>query len=603
MFSADFLQSVTHSPGVYLMQDKSSVLYVGKAKDLHKRLSSYLRFSGSDHNKTKVMLSQVVHVDTIITNTEKEALILEASLIKKHKPKYNVILRDDKNYPLVKVTVQEQWPRLMMTRRRKKDGAVYFGPFSSSSAMWSTIRLLHSIFPLRKCKGSKVKARKRACLNHQINNCMAPCTGLADHKEYQEMVRKVLMVLEGRNKNLITNLKEQMQLAVEDLDFEKAAIIRDQVNGLTKTLEKQIVVANHLKDQDVFGFVRKDAAVAIVILFVREGVINGNRSYFLDDPYGDNQAILSQTINVFYDHQLTPTDIILPFEPNDMDLLMERFSDAKGKKVHLVVPKRGDKLHLVQMAQTNSEQIFEERDKKEQSWQSLSQSLQKKLHLPHSPEIIECLDISNISGKHAVGSLVCFEKGEPNKSRFRHYKIRTLSTPDDYSMMAEVIKRRLRRGLDEGDLPDLFVVDGGRGQLSMALSVARQLGLNDSIEWIGIAKERDDKGEKLYRPGRKNPILLPAHNPTLLYLMRIRDESHRFGVTFHRKLRRQSTLSSQLDNVEGIGPDKKRKLLKHFGSLKKIKSATLEELEKAPGIGPSMAKRVHNHFHQQEIKK
>jgi len=586
------------------MQNKTSVLYVGKAKNLYKRLLSYDRFKGGAHNKTTVMLSQVVKIDTIITHTEKEALILEASLIKKHKPKYNVILRDDKNYPLIKVTVQEEWPRLMMTRRRRKDGALYFGPFASSSAMWSTLKLIHSIFPLRRCKGTKVRPRKRPCLNHQINNCLAPCIGLADHKQYQEIVDSALMVLEGKNKDLVGHLQLQMQKAAKNLDFELAATLRDQIKALSRTLEKQIVVASHLKDQDVFGFVRKDAAVSVIILFVREGVINGSRDYFLDDPYGDDKAILAQAINVFYDRQQAlPAEIILPFEPEDIQLLMERFSDAKGKKVKLIVPQRGDKKQLVKMATANGEQIFEVMEKKEQSWQSLSLAMEKKLRLTRAPETIECLDISNISGKHPVGSLVCFKKGEPNTTGFRHYKIRTVTGPDDYAMMAEVLERRLKRGIEEETLPDLFVVDGGKGQLGMAMNVAGQLEISDKIDWIGIAKERDNEGEKLYKPGRKNPILLPAHNPVLLYLMRIRDESHRFGITFHRKLRRQTTLRSQLDHIEGIGPDRKKKLLKHFGSLKRIKKAQLYKLCQVPGIGPNTAEKIYRHFHPHRQKR
>ncbi len=597
MLSATYLQKAPHSPGVYIMQDKTSVLYVGKAKDLHKRLSSYVRFSGSAHNKTGVMLSQVVKVDTIITHTEKEALILEASLIKKHKPKYNVILRDDKNYPLIKVTVKEEWPRLMMTRRRIKDGAAYFGPFSSSSAMWASLRLIHSIFPLRRCKGKKVKKRKRPCLNHQINNCSAPCVDKADNDTYRKMVDSVLMVLEGRNRDVINLLKKRMAQAADSLDFEQAAFLRDQIQALEKTLEKQVVVASHLKDQDVFGFLRKETAVAIVILFIREGVISGSRTYFLNDPYGDDPGILGQTINLFYDHQSLPTEIILPFEPEDKELLAERFSDILGKKVRLIVPKRGDKKTLVNMAQTNCRQLFEDLEKKEQSWKSLSQVMEKKLRLKKEPAIIECLDISNISGKQAVGSLVRFHKGEPDKSGFRHYRIRTIDTPDDYSMMAEVLERRFTRGVKEDNLPDLFVVDGGRGQLNMALTIAGQLDIAEKIDWIGIAKERQEEGEKLYKPGRKNPILLPGYNPVLLYLMRIRDESHRFGVTFHRKLRHKATLTSQLDEIDGIGPDRKKKLLKHMGSLKKIKNGTLEEIKQVPGIGPDMANKIYHHFH------
>lgn len=579
------------------MRGKTSVLYVGKAKDLHKRLSSYVRFSGADHNKTAVMLSKVVKVDTIITRTEKEALILEASLIKKHKPKYNVILRDDKNYPLIKLTIQEEWPRLMMTRRKKKDGALYFGPFSSSSAMWKSLRLIHSIFPLRRCKSPHVKKRKRPCLNHQINNCLAPCVGLADRKQYLEIVNKVTLSLEGRNKDLLKQLKQNMLSAAERQEFEQAATLRDQVTALKKTLEKQLVAASHSKDQDVFGFVRKNTSVTIVLLCIREGMIIGSRSWFLEDPYGNDQAILGQAINLYYDHQYIPPEIILPFEPDDQELLAERFSDSEGRKVYLFVPRRGDKKELVNIARTNALQIFKEKDKKEQSWLSTSKIMENKLHLYRPPNVIECVDISNIGGKQAVGSLVRFVNGEPEKSGFRHYKIRTVTGPDDYSMMAEVLKRRLSKGIEANNLPDLFLVDGGRGQLSMAMNVAKQLNITEKMDWLGIAKEKKEEGEKLYKPGRKNPILLPGHSPVLLYLMSIRDESHRFGITFHRKLRRQSTLRSQLDQIEGIGPDRKTKLLKHMGSLKTIKKASLSELRQTPGIGPDTAEKIYSFFH------
>ncbi len=395
MFSPDLIASTPHSPGVYLMLDKkSAVLYVGKAKDLFKRLSSYLRSAGSDHNKTSIMLSQVRKVDTIITRTEKEALILEASLIKKHGPKYNIILRDDKNYPLIKITTQEQWPRVMMVRRRLKDGARYFGPYSSSSAMWATLRLISKLFPLRRCKGSKLKLRKRPCLNHQMGQCQAPCAGLANKKTYTENVTKSIMILEGRNKDLIAQLKKQMQFFAENLDFEQAAKKRDQIQALSRTLEKQIIVADHTRDQDIFGFTRKDAAVAVAIIILRGGVISGSRSYFLPDPYGDDQAILSQLLTQFYFHgENIPKELILPFTLPDNDLFVERFSELRQTKVTISIPQRGDKIQLLQMAQTNSEQILEEKEMKEKSWTSLASVYLKKLKLQREPESIECLDI------------------------------------------------------------------------------------------------------------------------------------------------------------------------------------------------------------------
>ncbi len=598
MFPEAALSSAPHAPGVYMMLDaKSSVVYVGKAKDLFKRLSSYAHFSGAEYNKTAVMLDKVRKVDTIITNTEKEALILEASLIKKHKPKYNIILRDDKNYPYIKVTVDEEWPRVFMARRKSRDKARYFGPYSSSGAMWSTLRLISSLFPLRNCKSSKLKKRDRPCLNRQIGRCLAPCAGGADRNLYLEHVGKIIMLLEGRNRDLIGSLQDQMLAASEALNFEKAAEIRDQIYALSRTLEKQVISASHTKDQDVFGFARKDAAVTIAILFIRNGLINGSRTFFLADPYGEDGMILAQALSQFYDADShIPKEILLPFAPADFELLEEYLSDNTAGKVHVKIPQRGDNQQLITMANANALQLFEEKENKRQSWQNLCQTMEKTLHLNRLPNRIECLDISNISGKQAVGSLVCYTQGEPDKGNFRHYKIRTVEGPNDYAMMKEVLERRLSRGMEEDNLPDLFVVDGGKGQLGMALAVAGELGITDKIDWIGIAKERQDEGEKLFKPHRKNPIILPAHSPILLYLMRIRDESHRYGVTFHRKLRNKATLTSDLDKISGIGNEKKKQLLQHMGSLKRIKTATLPELMEVKGIGEELAKEIVNFF-------
>ena len=600
MFPENFLSSVPHAPGVYMMLDrKSAVLYVGKAKDLYKRLASYARHNGAEHNKTRVMLSHVLKVDTILTRTEKEALILEASLIKQHKPKYNIILRDDKNYPLIRVTVQEEWPRVMMARRRKKDGARYFGPYSSSSAMWSTLKLIAALFPLRKCKGNVLRPRNRPCLNHQMGKCLAPCAGHADKAHYQAHVENVIMILEGRNKDLIHQLSEQMQAAAANLDFEQAALLRDQVAALERTLEKQVVASQQASDQDVFGFCRKGAAVAIAVLFIRDGLISGSRTFFFDDPYGEDQLILSQALGQFYDQDsYLPREILLPFLPEDAELIAETLSDIRGTRVALSVPQRGDRLQLMMMATANSEQVFAEKEKKKQSWETLATAMEQKLALTRSPNRVECLDISNTSGQQAVGSLVCFTRGEPDTRNFRHYNIRTVDGPNDYAMMREVLIRRFSRGQEEDDLPDLFVVDGGKGQLNMALEVADELGVRERLDWLGIAKEREEEGEKLFKPGRKNPILLPGHNPVLLYLMRIRDESHRFGVTFHRKRRNKNTLSSELDQIPGVGGERKKRLLRHFGSLKRVRAASPDELQEVNGIGADLAGMIHSHFHR-----
>lgn len=584
------------------MQDaKSTVLYVGKAKDLFKRLSSYAHFSGAEYNKTSVLLDKVKKVETIITNTEKEALILEASLIKKYKPKYNIILRDDKNYPYIKVTVQEEWPRVFMARRKSRDKARYFGPYSSIGSMWATLRLIASLFPLRNCKSSELKKRDRPCLNNQIGKCLAPCAGNADRALYMEHVNKVVMLLEGRNRELVGTLEKQMLDAAARLDFERAATIRDQISALSRTLEKQVISASHSKDQDVFGFARKDAAVTIALLFIRNGLINGSRNFFLAEPFGEDASILAQVLGQLYDSEaIIPQEILLPFEPADLEVLEAHLTDQSTSRVTVKIPRQGDSRQLVAMATANALQAFEEKEQKSRSWDNLCQAMQKTLHLDRQPNRIECLDISNIGGKQAVGSLVSFHLGEPDKSSFRHYKIKTVEGPNDYAMMKEVLSRRLSRGLAENTLPDLFVVDGGKGQLGMALAVARELGITDEVDWIGIAKERQDEGEKLYKPERKNPLVLPAHNPVLLHLMRIRDESHRYGVTFHRKLRNKATLTSDLDKIPGIGNEKKKQLLKHLGSLKRIMAASPAELMEVDGIGAGLATEIFNYFQEKE---
>ena len=598
MLDQKFLSSVPHAPGVYLMLDPSStVLYVGKAKDLYKRLSSYIRFKSSAHNKTAVMLSKVEKIDLLLTNTEKEALILEASLIKRHRPRYNVILRDDKSYPLIKVTVQEEWPRVFMTRRKKNDRARYFGPYASSSSMWTTLNLLQTLFPLRRCKGAKLKPRPRPCLNFQMNKCLAPCCGKIDNDSYRAMVDKVILFLEGRNRNLLRDLQKDMKRAAAKHDFEQAAAIRDQIGGLKKTLEKQVIVTQSNDDRDVYGFARSDASVSIVLLYVREGVLRGTRRFFIEDTFGNDQAILSQILKQVYDERsLPPHLVLLPFEIDDQRLLAERLSELAGRKTALSVPRRGDRKDLVAIANANARQRFDEIEKKRASWQALSADLHKRLNLSRQPRRIECVDISNISGTHGVGSLVRYENGEPMKNGYRRYKINEVDGPDDYSMMREVLNRRFAEQKEVDDLPELLMVDGGKGQLAVAESILKENNLLQTIDLIGIAKERQDEGEKLYRPGRKNPIILPAHNPVLLYLMRIRDESHRFGVTFHRSLRNKQTLSSKLDEIPGVGPVRKKQLLKQIGSLKKISEASVADLMTVDGIGAELAEEIHNYF-------
>lgn len=593
MFPESLVSTTPHSPGVYLMRDpKDGVLYVGKAKDLNKRLASYARYSGAAHSKTAVMLDKVGRVETILTRTEKEALILEAALIKQHKPKYNVLLRDDKSYPYIKVTVDEEWPRVFMARRKAADKARYFGPYSSVSSMWATLKTIATLFPLRHCKGSELRPRTRPCLNRQIGRCLAPCTGQADRRLYLEHVRKILMLLEGRSRDLVEGLRQQMLAASEALDFEQAALLRDQIAALSRTLEKQVVTAAHDKDQDVFGFARQDTAVVVAILLIRGGTVSGSRTFFLADPFGDDASILSQAVCRFYDQHEVPAEILLPFALADGQLIEEHLGDKAARKVVVKAPRRGDGQQLVTMASANALQSFEEQERKSKSWENLREELTKTLHLQRLPERIECVDISNTSGQQAIGSLVAFVGGVADKGGFRRYTIKTVEGPNDYAMMDEVLQRRLRRGVEENNLPDLLLVDGGKGQLGMAMAVVADLGLGEEIELLGIAKEHQDEGEKLFRPQRKNPILLPPHNPVLLFLMRIRDEAHRFGITSHRRKRGKAALSSPLDGVPGIGKNKKLLLLRHFGSYKRLQQASLDDLLAVKGIGPSLATTI-----------
>ncbi len=597
--TAEFLSTVSHGPGVYQMLGKKQVLYVGKARDLRKRLAQYAHYNGPIHSKTAVMLSHVQRVETILTTTEKEALILEASLIKQHRPRYNVILRDDKNYPMIKVTTREPWPRVVVTRKRLRDGNRYFGPYSSTTAMRATLALLYGQFPLRRCK--TMRERSRPCLNFQMGRCLAPCAGKVDEAEYQRMVRDVLLILEGKVEEVIRELTAKMEQAAAELAFERAAQFRDQIRGLTKTTEHQTIVAEHHLDQDIFGIHRQDAAVGIALLFVRGGMITGAQNFFLPDPLGEDDSLLAQTILQYYSvERQPPRELLLPFFLEDRELISERLAELREGPVSLLAPQRGKRMQLMQMAETNAAQIFSEKAKKEQSWEALATSLQAKLRLLNRPETIECLDISNLLGKQAVGSLVCFVQGDKEVKLFRHYRIRSQDTPDDYAMMREVLQRRMSKGLEEDRLPDMLLIDGGKGQLQVAVDVLGSFDLLGRIDLVSIAKEKEDEGEKLFKPGRKNPILLPAHSPVLLYLMRIRDESHRFGITFHRKLRGKDQLRSKLDAIEGIGPKRKQLLLQHLGSLKRVTEAGIEALAQVPGIGPELAQQIYQQLHPNE---
>lgn len=589
-----FLKDLTTSPGVYLMYDKHGVvIYVGKARNLKQRVTSYARLTGVSHNKTRAMVARIKGIETILTRTEKEALLLEASLIKKHKPKYNIILRDDKNYPYIRVSVQDYWPRVTMSRRRNKDQARYFGPYSSITSMWDTLKLLWKLFPLHRCK--TVRPRSRPCLNGQMGHCLAPCMGDSMRDAYLENVRNVILILEGKSPELIAELEFRMTKAAAEMQFEQAAVFRDHITALRHTLEKQIVTGESGDEIDIFGCKRLRGSLAVSVLSIRGGLLIGNRSFHFPDVIGRDSDVMAEVLERYYLERYIPRLVLIPWVLPE-GVLLDYLSELKQSKVEVRIPKRGDGRKLMDMATLNAAQVFIDGDNRQRSWQSLGLKLQNTLHLMRSPDRIECLDISNTSGKQGVGSLVCFLNGEKAGGEYRHYKIRSKDTPDDYQMMYEVLHRRFDPA-KEKVLPDLLVLDGGKGQLGVAVQVLRELGLSGKMDLVGIAKEKHEEGEKLFLPGRKNPVVLAGHSPLLLLLMQIRDESHRFGITLHRKLRQNRTISSVLDQIPGIGEVKRQALLKQFGSLKNIRSATKNELADVDGFGKRTAARVYSFLH------
>lgn len=597
--TAGFLRSVPNHPGVYLMKNRQGqILYVGKAKDLRKRVSSYQRVNPKVSPKTVLLLDKVTAIETIMTRTEKEAFILEASLIKKHRPRFNIELKDDKSYPRIKVTLGEEWPRVYMTRRRIRDGSRYFGPYSSAGAMRNTLGIINRLFPLRRCRGRNIKKRARPCLNYQMGRCLAPCSGMVEKEQYRQMVSNVLMILEGRNRQLRTQLEAEMQRASAALEFEKAALVRDQLQALVKTLEKQVVVSNLDRDQDVFGYVRKGAGVGIAVMNVRQGMVCGQQVFFLLDPIGNDNEVLGEVLRQYYTReQSVPDELLLPFQVADHVSLVEWLGDIRGKGLQLRVPKRGAGLKLLHMAAANAKQVLADQQNRERSWQELGRNLQSKLHLGSFPARVECLDISNIGGKQPVGSLVCFMGGEKAPKEYRHYSISGAHEPDDYRMMTEVLSRRFSTDDKGAVLPDLLVIDGGKGHLNVAWDVLKEKGLQEQVELVSIAKDKENKTDKIYRPGRKNPLSLVRHSPVLFFMMQVRDEAHRFGISLHRRLRRKSALASELDTVPGIGPSRRKMLLKTLGSLAKVKKAEPRELAAVPGIGTELAEQIWDFFH------
>lgn len=598
------LSRVSSEPGVYVMHDAGNkIIYVGKARNLKKRLASY--FTGSDANarqpdiKTRVLIDKVAAFETIITNTEKEALILESNLIKRHKPRYNVILKDDKRYPSLRLDTKSPYPNLVVVRKIKKDGALYFGPFTSASAVQQTLRIIHKTFKLRKCKTRVFTKRSRPCLNHQMGACLAPCCLDVGSAEYNAILNEVILFLKGRTPELIKKIKRKMLSAATAQDYEKAAILRDKMFALEKTIEKQVAITTDFVDRDVLAIARSAEYDLITALFIRGGVLLGTRDFHFSESMSNQAEIIGTFIRQYYEKTpFVPKEILVPALPEDAPLLEELLSAYKGQKVRILRPQRGEKTRLVKMALQNAQNSLKNITLSITKDEDLLSRLQKRLKMNTIPVQIECIDNSNLSGTEAVAAVVVFQNAKPKKSLYRKYKVKTVAVHDDYAYMTEVLKRRFRKKQHSKPYPDLLMVDGGKGHLNIAVSVLKQLGLENKITIIGIAKKDHKKGEihdKIYKPGQANPVNLGRQRDLQFFLQRIRDEAHRFAISFHRKRRSKTMLSSALDSIPGIGKQRKKALLKHFKSVKKIREATLDELSTVPGISRKVAENVYRH--------
>ena len=599
------LETLPSQPGVYLMRDRNGkVIYIGKAKELRGRVRAYFR-GGDGRSQIHFLMRRVEDVQTLVTSNEKEALILENTLIKQYKPRYNIQLKDDKSYLSIKVNVQHPWPRIMATRKIVKDGSRYFGPYSSGLAVRETLDIIEKHFLLRTCTEYNFKNRSRPCLQYQIKRCLGPCVLPVDPEQYRENLREAILFIEGKRHELLDELKRKMLEKADGLEFEEAAKLRDQIQAVEKTVEKQRMVSHWGADQDIFGLYREGGFIEVQVLFVRQGKLTGNQAYSLENLEFSDEELMESLLTQFYQgERFVADEVLLPVEIEDRDVREDYLSERKGKKVALLCPQRGDKRRLVEMAVQNARQSFFERHDQEKQREKMLLGLQEKLSLKHYPQRIECYDISNIHGSHAVGSMVTCFNGEPDKKRYRHYRIRTVSAEsggDDFAMMYEVLKRRFQRGIQEGDLPDLVVVDGGKGQLGMALAALRELGALD-VDVVALAKMRVQSAarsaeiqrseERVFLPGQSNPVTLKRNSNALFLLQRVRDEAHRFAITYHKTLRTRQTLYSILDRIPGIGGVRKRALLRAFGSVKRIEEASLDELLKVPSINEKVAQEI-----------
>jgi excinuclease ABC subunit C len=593
------LKQLPGSPGVYRMKDATgNIIYVGKASNLRNRVRSYFSARSGVTPKTQQLVEQIDDFDFFVTASEQEALILEFNLIKQHRPPYNIRLKDDKSYPYLKIDITEEWPRLYITRHLDEDGNRYFGPFASPRSVRETIKVLKNIFPLRSCTKPITGTEKRPCLEYHMHRCPGPCIGATNRESYADTIKEVIFFLEGKQERVVRKLERRMQQTAISLDFERAAMLRDQIQAINLVIEGQQIAAKVSGEQDVVAFVSEKDQAYVQVFFIRGGKLIGRESFVLQGVQSEEPLqIMTGFVKQYYASTTQIPPLLLLQHPIEDKVLIEQWLHSRrGSRVRIQVPRRGEKKQLVDIVAENARRGLEQLKIKQLASALAPQTLaelQQNLSLPRLPTRIEGYDISNIQGKMAVGSMVVFEEGKPKTAHYRRFRIKTVAGANDYAMLQEVIKRRFKH-VKDGDasdawaiLPDLVLVDGGKGQLSAVMEAMQATGA-EKIPVAGLAKEN----EQIFIPGQSEPIILPRNSPVLQLLQRVRDEAHRFAVTYHRETRKKAAFVSALDGAPGIGPVRKRALLKHFGTARAVREASLDELAEVKGMTAKLAQKM-----------
>jgi excinuclease ABC subunit C len=618
---SDQLARVPTGPGVYIMRGADgSVIYVGKAANLRNRVRSYFGSPLSMEGKTRALSEAIANFEYVVTHTEQEALHLEAELVKRHQPFFNIRLKDDKHYPYLKVDLADPWPRVYITRRVEKDGARYFGPFANAGSVRRTLDIVNKLFPWRSCTKTITGTDPRPCLDYYINRCIAPCTSYCTKEEYDEVIRQVILFLEGRTEEVVRELKRQMKTESEAMQYERAARVRDQLTSIERVTERQTVASTKRADADIFGLARGDDETMVQVLFVRGTRMVGVDSFTLDGTKDEtDDVVMASFIQQFYESATyVPRQVVVPMRLPEHELIESWLSERRGSRTDVLVPQRGERRRLVEMAANNAREALEMARLKWLADKGKTRSalggLQEALELPHPPSRIECYDISNIQGTSSVGSMVVFVDGHPRPQEYRRFRIKTVEGANDFASMAEVLRRRFRWAREklleetgatapsvdgaEGSaperadvsfaaLPDLVIIDGGKGQLSAVTDVMREMGAKE-IPTVGLAKQH----EEIYVQDVSEPIVLPRNSEALYLVQRIRDEAHRFAITYHRGVRSKAGMQSALDTIPGVGPKRKKALLKKFGSVRGIREASIDEIATTVGFTATLAERV-----------